>query len=108
MGAHILEKKLGPLPLKTFKTGVTYQIYHGLGLLILSLLQMIMGEIVKLAIPMYMLMAGVFLFSFNCYFYALSNIKTFAMVVPIGGVLLILGWFWIFCKFLKIRLDATK
>lgn len=108
MGAHLLEKKLGVLQLKTFKTGVTYQIYHGLGLLLLSLIQMTMGEFIRLGIPIYLLISGVFLFSFNCYFYALSGIKGFALAVPLGGVLFILGWFWIFCKFLKIRLAAVK
>ena len=103
MGAHVLEKKLELSQLKIFKTGVTYQIYHGFGLLLLSLLQMVIGEIICLAVPIYMLIAGVFVFSFNCYFYAFSNIKFFAYSVPLGGVLFILGWFIVFIKFLNLK-----
>ena len=90
-GAHGLKKIVSPEKLITFETGVRYQIYHSLALLFLGLFQNQFPQIsMKKAASSFI--AGIFIFSFNCYIYAISSMKFFAMIVPVGGVLFIVGW----------------
>jgi uncharacterized membrane protein YgdD (TMEM256/DUF423 family) len=88
-GAHGLEGKISQKALDTYQTGVTYHFYHALALLSLSAFhhQKIYSKLACLFIAL-----GILLFSFNCYLYALTGIKTFAMIVPLGGLSFILGW----------------
>lgn len=91
-GAHGLNGKIPDALLETFNTGVHYQVIHGLGLLALSSLQIQLREVLKFSKCFQFLILGVFFFSFNCYFYALSGNKAFAMIIPIGGILFLIGW----------------
>lgn len=90
-GAHGLKEVVTGKHLDTFKTGVTYQYYHAFGLLMLGLIKAQFEE-VKIEKSLWAFLVGILLFSFNCYFYAITQIKTFAMIVPLGGVLFIIGW----------------
>lgn len=90
-GAHGLQKALDPKNLATFKTGVSYHFYHGFGLLLVGIIQKQFDDLNLEKVALCFTM-GILFFSFNCYLYAISNIKTFAMIVPLGGVLFILGW----------------
>lgn len=93
-GAHGLEKMLTPEKLKTFETGVRYQFYHALALLALGAYDFS----AKIKLPLSLFIGGIILFSFNCYLYAVTGIKTFAMIVPIGGTLFLVAWLMIFFK----------
>lgn len=89
-GAHGLEKTLTEKAIKTYQTGVTYQFYHGFGILIMAI---IAGQLsLNLYKTQLAFMLGILLFSFNCYLYAVTGIKTFALIVPVGGVAFIIGW----------------
>lgn len=90
-GAHGLKPRLTAKLLATFETGVTYHYYHGFALIILGLIKAQFKEI-NIRISQYAFAIGILLFSFNCYFYAITQVKTFAMIVPLGGMLFILGW----------------
>ena len=89
-GAHGLEKILTAKAMRTYQTGVTYQFYHGFALLILTLIAKYTK--INLIKAQLAFTTGIILFSFNCYLYAYTGIKTFAMIVPIGGVSFIIGW----------------
>ena len=99
-GAHGLETMVAAKYLKTFNTGVKYQFYHGFALLFLALIPSHLPQlnISTVAVSFFI---GILLFSFNCYLYALTQIKIFAMLVPIGGVLFIFGWFILAHKIYK-------
>lgn len=90
-GAHGLEKKVTENALKVYETGVRYHFYHGFGLFILGILQSIKPTL-QLKLPAIFIMIGILLFSFNCYLYAVTGIKTFALIVPIGGTSFIAAW----------------
>ncbi len=98
-GAHGLKNIVTPEKLVTFETGVRYQFYHAFGLVLLGLYQL--HSPAKLKVAHYAFIAGILLFSFNCYFYAVSDVKVFAMIVPAGGVLFMIGWGNFFWKILK-------
>lgn len=101
-GAHGLKNMVTPEKLVTFETGVRYHFYHAFGLLFIGLIQQSF-QTIKLNVSLYAFLVGILLFSFNCYFYVLSGAKVFAMVVPLGGVLFALGWFYLGAKILKLR-----
>lgn len=94
-GAHALEKVLSADSLQSFETGVRYQMYHALLLLFLSTSSQIKEERKKLVY--YLLTIGIIFFSFSIYLLATNsltgfNFKTIALLTPIGGTILILGW----------------
>lgn len=101
-GAHGLKNMVTADKLVTFETGVRYHFYHAFGLLFIGLIQQIF-QTIKLNVSLYAFLVGILLFSFNCYFYVLSGAKVFALVVPLGGVLFALGWFYLTVKILKLR-----
>lgn len=90
-GAHGLKSIVDAEKLATFETGVRYHFYHGLGLIILGLIQQ-QFQTIRLNVPVWSFFVGILLFSFNCYFYVITGMKFFALLVPIGGIMFILGW----------------
>ena len=90
-GAHGLKSKINPMGLEIFETGVKYQMYHSLGLIIIGL----MGFQFKndiLTTPVFLLFSGTIIFSGSLYILALTNLRWFGAITPIGGVCLVLGW----------------
>lgn len=101
-GAHGLKSMVTPEKLVTFETGVRYQFYHGFGILFLAVFQQLYSQS-KTQFSLYAFMVGILLFSFNCYFYVLSDIKMFAMIVPIGGLLFVAGWIGFLKEALRLK-----
>lgn len=94
-GAHGLEKLVDTDAIQTWETGVTYQMYHALLLLILANVKSI--PVAHKKWIFFCIVAGIVLFSFSIYLLATNTItsfdfKTIGFVTPIGGLLLILGW----------------
>ena len=103
-GAHSLKKMVGLLELNTFETGVRYQMYHALFLLFVGTTNII-SESAKKVIYLTTL-SGILLFSGSLYLLALNNFlpfnfKPFGFVTPIGGLLFLTAWFWLFVNFHK-------
>lgn len=98
-GAHGLKNMVEAPKLVTFETGVRYHFYHGFALIMVGILQQ-MFQNLKLQVPHWAFFTGILLFSFNCYFYVLTDIKAFAMIVPVGGVMFVLGWVVLMIKIL--------
>lgn len=95
IGAHTLEKLVDADDIQTFETGVRYQIYHALLLLILGSTGLLPSQ--KKKLPFYLIVVGVVLFSFSIYLLTVNDLtqfdfKSIGFVTPIGGMLLILGW----------------
>ncbi|WP_339707232.1 DUF423 domain-containing protein [uncultured Kriegella sp.] len=94
-GAHGLEKMVDADAVGIFETGVKYQLYHALFLMILSNVKQLPEQSKKTVFLL--IMVGTILFSFSIYFLATNTLtnfdfKTIGFVTPIGGLLLILGW----------------
>lgn len=75
--------------LPTFETGVRYQLYHALALLICGLLAD-RGYRVRFAAVAFTV--GVVLFSGSLYVLVLTDTKWLGAVTPIGGVAFVAGW----------------
>lgn len=96
LGAHALKAVLEPISLDSFNTGVRYQMYHAILMIILSALTAINKFKLEKTIY-YMLLSGVICFSFSIYALNLAplydlNVKFLGPVTPVGGLLLIGSW----------------
>jgi uncharacterized membrane protein YgdD (TMEM256/DUF423 family) len=103
-GAHALKKVLVVSELTTFETGVKYQMYNALFLLFLGTSKDIVNKAKK--VIFYAIISGIFLFSVSLYFLAINRLlpfdfRPFGFVTPIGGLLLLAGWFWLFVNFYR-------
>ena len=103
-GAHGLKEVLSVEALASYNTGVTYQMYHALVLLILSGVTKIQEKNKKLIYGVFT--AGVLLFSFSIYLLATNcltsfDFKAIAFVTPVGGLLLIVGWILLGFRYYK-------
>ncbi len=108
-GAHGLEKLIAEDAIRTFETGVTYQMYHALFLLVLANVKPIPAKSKKLVY--YFIVVGLVLFSFSIYLLATNaltefNFKKIALLTPLGGTLLILGW--VFCGVAVVKTKNWK
>lgn len=90
-GAHGLEKMVEASKLATFETGVRYHFYHAFAILLASIIALVKPQM-NIAKPILFFSIGILLFSFGCYSYVVTGIKTIAMIVPFGGVSFIVGW----------------
>lgn len=93
--AHGLEKLISIESLASFKTGVQYQMYHSLFLLLLAVVDLVSLKIKKTVFILVVI--GLVFFSGSIYGLAtnsLSNFdfKTIALITPVGGLLLISSW----------------
>lgn len=84
-GAHALKARLSPEMLAIFETGVRYQVYHALALLLLAAVR---GP----SKAGWCFTAGIVIFSGSLYILALTGVKKWGAVTPIGGVLFLIGW----------------
>lgn len=106
--AHGLEKLVDENSIKSFETGVRYQMYHAFLLLILGGTTFV-NEKVKFRL-LILILLGVFFFSFSIYGLALNdlisfNFKNIAFITPIGGLILIVAWVLMLISILKTKRD---
>ncbi len=90
-GAHALKKILSPEMLVVYKTGVEYQFYHALGLLLIGLIGFRI-ESKWLRWSGIALVAGIILFSGSLYALSISGLKILGAITPIGGLSFVAGW----------------
>ncbi|MEG3655923.1 DUF423 domain-containing protein [Arenibacter palladensis] len=103
-GAHALKKSLNEQQLKSFETGVKYQMYHAILLLVLGF-----NFNLETALERYMIycfIIGIFLFSFSIYGLSISaakgrKIRILGPITPLGGLLLVMGWVLLFYSFIQ-------
>ena len=79
--------------LEVFNTGVEYHMYHVFALFSLGLLIKLQGSNPFLQMTGWFLFVGSVLFSGSLYMIVLTGQKWWGMVAPIGGTMLIIGWF---------------
>ncbi len=90
-GAHALKSRLSPELLQTFETGVTYQMYHALGLFAVAwAYSRFSGPLIQAS--GWFMLAGTVVFSGSLYLLAMTSWRWLGAVTPIGGLGMILGW----------------
>ena len=99
-GAHALKKILSEDQLKSFETGVKYQMYHAIVLLFVGSYFSNPNQLMSWAFIL-----GTLLFSFSIYGLVLSDAKGKKMkflgpITPLGGLLLVVGWIMLLLEFI--------
>ena len=103
-GAHTLKKIMTAEQLSSFETGVKYQMYHALVLLMLSFNMNLDTSLEKYMV--YCFILGTFLFSFSIYGLCISGAKGskwkfLGPITPLGGLFLVSGWAMLLYSFVK-------
>jgi uncharacterized membrane protein YgdD (TMEM256/DUF423 family) len=91
-GAHALRSKLAPDMQAVWQTAVLYHGWHALALLGVGLLILHFPDRAGFAWAGWLFVAGIALFSGSLYALALTGVKNFGAVTPIGGIALLIGW----------------
>jgi len=90
-GAHALKSRLAPDQLAVFEVGVRYHLVHALALLAVAwACTRWPGSLANAS--GWSFVAGTVLFSGSLYLLALTGIRAFGAVTPVGGVLFLAGW----------------
>ena len=105
-GAHAFKKVLSLERLTSFETGVKYQMYHALLLLIIGFFLKFETGTEKWA--SWCIILGVILFSFSIYLLSFQevwgvNLKFLGPITPLGGLLMITGWALLIYVFAKTK-----
>jgi uncharacterized membrane protein YgdD (TMEM256/DUF423 family) len=91
-GAHGLKAILSPEMLTVYQTGVTYQMWHALGLMGIVFMRQQVPESKLLIWAGWLMFIGILLFSGSLYLLVLLDLKWLGMITPLGGVSFILAW----------------
>ena len=100
IGAHALKDLLNDYQLTLWNKGVFYQLIHGLGLLLISLLSL-NNSAFRLKWVLRLMLVGIVFFSGSLYTIAINNgvlgevlfVKYLMIpITPIGGSLLVISW----------------
>ena len=98
-GAHLLKDVLNEVQVNSFETGVRYQMFHGLAILMISLNKEYFTN--KLSKVLQIMTVGVILFSVSIYLLNIQGLLGIKLsflgpVTPLGGMFLIISWGMLF------------
>ena len=93
-GTHTLSELLTTEKLNSYETGVRYQFYHSLALLIIGLNA---NKLNATSIIGKFMLIGIVFFSFSIYLLSLQeligiNLSRLGPITPVGGLLLMISW----------------
>jgi len=90
--AHALKFRLPQEALAVFQTGVQYQFYHSLGLILVGILAQLYRGSPLLPAAGLLMAVGILLFSGSLYVISTTGIRTLGIITPIGGTAFIVAW----------------
>lgn len=105
-GAHGLKQLVSLEALSSFETGVRYQMYHLIALLVIGFAGIIPAKTKRWVFRFFLI--GIILFSGSIYCLALGTILPFDVsflgpITPIGGILFVVGWLRLVFGLLTIK-----
>lgn len=109
-GAHGLKALVASTSLETFETGVRYQMYHSLAIVMLGLANVVPRSAKKWPVRLFVL--GMILFSGSLYLLTFQNVlevdlSVVGPITPLGGLLLISGWVLLGIRLLTMNRDKS-
>lgn len=102
-GAHGLKDMVSERMLQNFETGVRYQMYSSLGIMLIALASTIVVGEKKLSLGALLIAIGTCIFSGSLYIMTLTGATILGAITPIGGVLMIAGWVVVCSSILKFK-----
>ncbi|MDR6999421.1 DUF423 domain-containing protein [Neobacillus niacini] len=91
-GAHGLKDKLDAHYLDIWKTGVTYQMFHAIGILVVGLLLAKVADSSLFTWSGWLMLIGIIFFSGSLYVLSVTKIGILGAITPIGGVCFLAAW----------------
>jgi uncharacterized membrane protein YgdD (TMEM256/DUF423 family) len=91
-GAHGLKDKLEPKYLEIWQTGVTYQMFHAIGILVVGLLLSKVAASAQFTWSGWLMLIGIILFSGSLYVLSLTKVGVLGAITPLGGVCFLAAW----------------
>ncbi len=95
--SHALKTRLDPAALQSFETGVRYQFFHAIALILFNILpDKYQGPLIQKA--SYLICLGILLFSGSIYFLStravsgIENLSVLGPITPLGGICFISAW----------------
>jgi uncharacterized membrane protein YgdD (TMEM256/DUF423 family) len=101
-GAHALKDMLDANMLAVYNTGVEYQFYHALGLLVVAFVASHI-DTQEVNIAGIIMFASIFIFSGSLYLLTITGIKWFGVVTPIGGTGFVISWVILFISLKDVK-----
>ena len=89
--AHGLRDILSAEYLTTFRTAADYQMMHGIGLILIGLMNKQNTNRCNIAAAVLML-AGIILFSGSLYLLTLTGTRWLGIITPFGGICFLIAW----------------
>lgn len=108
IGAHVLSDKISPARLDTFNKGIYYIFTHSFSALVFCLLSLFANINIKYT-GIACLFYGALVFGLSCIAVSVSDLmlipglRKAGMIAPIGGILMIAGWFIIASGIFKLK-----
>lgn len=99
-GAHALRGSLSPERLQIFETGARYQLIHALALILVGIVLERSASSAAVAAG-WLFVAGQVIFAGSLYALALSGVRLWGAVTPLGGVCYLAGWALLAVAFVK-------
>ena len=90
-GAHGLKDRLTPGELTVLETGVRYQMYHALAILLVAVL-LSRGPSQGQTVAGWAYLVGILVFSGSLYLMVLTGHRWLGAVTPVGGLAFLVGW----------------
>jgi len=90
-GAHVLRNSLSPADMATFETGIRYQVYHALGLMVVAR-AVARWPRASVRAAGWLFVVGILLFSGSLYMLVLAGQPAVGVVTPLGGLCFLAGW----------------
>lgn len=106
-GSHVLSKSLGAIEMSWMKTGLEYQAFHTLAILGMGA-AMLRRTNIWFYWSSAFLALGTVLFSGSLYCLALSHLKVWVYVTPIGGTCFLVGWILMLIGALRLNKKAER
>jgi uncharacterized membrane protein YgdD (TMEM256/DUF423 family) len=101
-GAHGLRNALPPEMMSVFETGVRYQMYHAGGIMLAGIAAATGTASTRWGFRSCLCFAaGTLLFSGSLYALAITGIRWFGAVTPVGGLLFLAGWIFLALAFAR-------
>jgi uncharacterized membrane protein YgdD (TMEM256/DUF423 family) len=86
-GAHGLRERISQHSLEVFETGVRYQMFHALAMILCAVIATSGARTAG-----WLFQGGIALFSGSLYLLALTETKWLGAITPIGGLSFLAGW----------------
>ena len=108
--SHGLKARIDADALESFRTGVRYQMYHGLLLILVGMMPWLDNK--ARSILLFLVLIGLLFFSGSIYMLSTREISgldfsAIGFITPVGGMLLILSWLVLIYKIVKNPVDKN-